>query len=174
MPSWTETDLPCPLIASYGYSVDLGQLRTPFAFSAPRQTQQYDQRPRLWTLSWRLSTAQLETAQAWLDANGYAWFDLPLLSSESVGATPTDHRVRLVGDIDVRRVAQERWSLSTQAEMAAADETCSLAANYALYTVCIDLIPWIEPGDWPGSVAIAWCDLADAWGTESDPWERLN
>ena len=171
--AWEGLGLPCPQLSGFGYDIDLGLVRTPFDFGAPRQDTLYDIRPRRFDADFLLTKAQLATAEEWLDERGFETWELKLLSAESVTGAAIPHDVRITGNWSVSAVRADLYSLTLPLEVQEADESCSLVKYCDSYTACIGEIDWIGSGEWDDSIGLNWTEIEADWGDDSD-WTRLN
>lgn len=124
MTAWTDLGLPCPSRDGYGYTRDMGLLRTPFATAQPEQRQAQTEHPLTFTLSWMLTGAQLAIAEPYLLANGYAGMELDIISGASPDGLPALHAVRLTKDYEVTAVRPGLYRLAIQAETLTAVTPC--------------------------------------------------
>lgn len=116
MSAWSDLGLPCPSRDGYGYTRDLGLIRTPFPTAAPEQRQAQDHLALTFTLSWLLTGAQLALAEPYLLANGYQGITLELVSGASPDGVPVPHTVRLTADYEVTAVRPDCFRLAIKAE----------------------------------------------------------
>lgn len=116
MSDWADLGLPCPSRDGYGYTRDLGLIRTPFPTAAPEQRQAQDHLTLTFTVSWLLTGAQLALAERYLLAHGYQGIVLDLVSGASPDGIPTPHAVRLTADYEVTAVRPDVFRLAIQAE----------------------------------------------------------
>ena len=93
MSDWEDAGLPCIMQEGYSVTRDIGLLRTPFVSPNIRQTAGYKQPQWNFQCSIILSRDLLKTAEDFLDANGYDWFTIPLVSDGCL----SEHTVRLTG-----------------------------------------------------------------------------
>lgn len=110
---WEALGLPAPQASDYGYDVDTGLQRTPFETAQPRQRKRHTAWNRTFTLSFLLSQAELQIAEAALKADGYSWFQMKLVSR---GGVLVDHLVRLIEPWSVSAFSPEFFTLSLQVE----------------------------------------------------------
>ena len=114
MTDWDALGLPCPSRANYGYKVDAGLSRTPFACALPEQGLARTSRRQTFSLNWRLDAEQLARAEAYLLAYGYDGdgIDLELLT----GAGLEIVRVRLAADLEISALDRSVFQLTAKLE----------------------------------------------------------
>lgn len=111
---WIGLNLPLPEESSYSYTRDHGLLRTASDAPQPRQRRLRTVRPRQFSVSVILTQAELQIAEAALQADGYSWFIMPLLSGRDVGIT--EHMVRLIEPWSVSCVDWDRYEMTMKLE----------------------------------------------------------
>lgn len=116
MSTWAELGLPVPEVSGYSYSTDAGLLRTSFPTAHPRQKRAYRKNRRLFTLEVQLTQAQLKTATDYLEAGGFTWFPITLLSGKDFADSVSVHCLRLTSDYSVSAVGYDLYKLQMSAE----------------------------------------------------------
>jgi hypothetical protein len=129
MSTWSDLGLPYPEAPGYSYVVDPGLQRTPFAAAAPRQSRQFAQAKKTFTLNFLLSVAQLKIATNFLEQYGFQSFSIELLSGAAEDLVRS-HNVKLIKDFSVSALAYNTYRLSADVESLAvlappAPEFCS-------------------------------------------------
>lgn len=109
MSTWNDLGLPNPEIVGYGYSVDAGLIRTPFATANPRQSRRYTKSARTFTAQVLVSQSQLKLATNFLEASGFTWFSIDLLSGHWQDGIVSSHCVRLSEDYSVSAVGADYY-----------------------------------------------------------------
>ena len=109
--------LPMPDAGSYSAIVDQGLIRTSFPVTAPNQVKNYNA-PRVdINMTFSMTNADYETWLAWMMANGYDWFNMPVVSPR----TPTDitsiQLVRLSSPVQVTKKGDNWLSATVAAEL---------------------------------------------------------
>ena len=109
------TTLPMP--ESYAGIVDEGLIRTSFSVTAPNQVKNYNA-PRVdISMTFSMTNADYETWLVWMMANGYDWFNMPVVSPR----TPTDitstQLVRLSSPVQVTKKGDNWLSATVAAEL---------------------------------------------------------
>lgn len=159
---------PCALLEGYRYAQASGIVRTPLEVAVVRQVQHYTTRPRIFELTWRVSWADLARLEAWINANGYAWHTLRLISGESASATPTDHTVRCASDLAVTVYPGGYADLTASLEQACTNELGAFEAEAAdnLLTCVLAATDTIPLGLDDTALAAGWGDATD-WGRDN-------
>ena len=111
---WLGLNLPLPEESSYGYTRDHGLLRTASDTPQPRQRRIRTVRPRQFSVSVILTQQELQIAEAALQADGYSWFVMPLLSGRD--ANIVEHTVRLIEPWSVSCVDWDRYEMTLSLE----------------------------------------------------------
>lgn len=116
MSTWSNLGLPHPDAAGYGCTIDAGLLRTPFASAHPRQKRQHVGDKRTFTVSVLLTQPQVQTAVAFLEAEGFTWFSIDLLSGQRDAEPVAAHCVRVVQDFSISAVGNGHYRLEMTLE----------------------------------------------------------
>lgn len=124
--------LPCvSRIDGYGFNQAASLVRTPFEAGNARQRRMNWVLPTEIQIAWRCSNEQLHPLFAWLNTNGYDWFQLDTSSLESsiadTIAVPID--VRLIGDLQMSLTPihfQNWWGVSASAVYLPVDAVLSV------------------------------------------------
>lgn len=116
MSTWSNLGLPHPEAAGYGYTIDAGLLRTPFASAHPRQKRQHVGDKRTFTVSVLLTQPQVRTAVAFLEAEGFTWFAIDLLSGQSDAEIIASHCVRVIDNFTISAVGNGHYRLEMTLE----------------------------------------------------------
>jgi hypothetical protein len=97
------TTFPAPRCAPHAWKIDMGVLRTPMEGGNTRQRRLYDVMPHAYTLEFTLRLTELFAWQAWVNANAYDYFDLPLVSwlSSQAGVRAMPTEARFTSDLEV-------------------------------------------------------------------------
>lgn len=163
MSDWTDAGLPCPLSNGYSYRIDAGLLRTRQAVGYQNQERQWRTRPETFTLSFLLDAEKLQEFTAFVNAAGYSWFTMPLVTSSNGYATPIDTTVRLTSDFRVEAISPWRFRVSVNAESKDVDPICSMLARCDDFTACLRAVTFAPVDLAPQT----WCSLADSWGDDA-------
>jgi hypothetical protein len=122
LPTWPAT-LPMPDRDGYQYALGFGLQRTAFAGGTVRQRRTVWSMPGQFNLSWRMNTAQLGILQTFLDAYGYGWFAMELVSGAArVWNDASDcllHKVRFMSDPTHAMIGPDLWRVTLAAEIEA-------------------------------------------------------
>jgi len=125
MSDWTDIGLPCPLIAGYGYTRDIGLARTSFETAQPRQIQGWKDKRDTFQVSFAVRADQLAAIETFFAADAYGWFTMPLVSGDT-GAI-ADVTVQAVTPYQLSPLMQDWWTLAftveTKIDTAAPDLT---------------------------------------------------
>jgi hypothetical protein len=111
MSDWSDLGLPAPNVEGYGYSIDAGIMRTPFATAHPRQIRRHTRNQRTFSTSVMLTQAQLSVATEFLEADGFAGFTIGLICGRSQTVV-TDLDVRVSDNYTVDAVGLNLYKLS--------------------------------------------------------------
>ena len=93
LPTW-PTNLPMPDRDGYQYQLGFGLVRTPFSGGSIRQRRTVWSMPATFALSFRMNTEQLGILQVFLDASGYGWFAMDLVTGAALGLDSPSWRPR--------------------------------------------------------------------------------
>lgn len=118
---WSNFGLPPVQEDGYGYTVASGVLRTPFDTAQPRQKRGNVLNVRQFAGHVLLTQAQLGNAEAAINAFGFQWFTLELISGYAnsalvPGEYPSIHSVRLTADYRVSAVGVDTYRLELALE----------------------------------------------------------
>jgi len=116
MSAWSNLGLPTPEVAGYGYTIDAGILRTPFASSHQRQRRQHTTNKRTFTVSVLLTQSQVRTATAFLETSGFSWFSMDLLSGHRDAEVIASHCVKVVNNFTLSAVGANYYRLEMTLE----------------------------------------------------------
>ena len=114
MTAWADLDLPCPRRAEYGWRIDAGLARTPFAGPLPEQVVSRSSRRQTFGLTWLLTGEQLARAETYLLDSAYAGEGIVLDLLTSAGFGPVT--VRLCADLEVQPTDGDLYRLRAQFE----------------------------------------------------------
>lgn len=155
---WLGLNLPLPEESSYSYTRDHGLLRTSITTPQPRQRRIRTVRQRQFSVSVVLTQAELQIAEPALQAEGYSWFVMPLLSGRDVGVV--EHMVRLIEPWSVACVDWDQYEMTLkleEADIALMDRTICFIDEATPYT----------GGDTSGQT------IGADWVTDRDAWTDL-
>jgi hypothetical protein len=120
--TWIDLGLPAAIANSYGYTTDAGLRRTSQSTAEPRQKRDYATDKREFSVSFLLTTAQLRTAENYLQEYGYTWFPLPLSSGDSTEGVSTLY-VKLIDDPTITAAGSKNaWAMAVKLEQYVAFE----------------------------------------------------
>lgn len=114
MTAWADLSLPCPRRAEYGWRIDAGLSRTPFAGPLPEQEVARTSRRQTFGLTWFLTGEQLARAETYLLDSAYAGEGIVLDLLTSAGFGPVT--VRLCADLEVQPTDGDLYRLRAQFE----------------------------------------------------------
>ena len=114
MTDWADLSLPCPRRAEYGWRIDAGLNRTPFAGPLPEQAAARSSRRQTFGLTWFLTGEQLARAETYLLDSAYAGEGIVLDLLTSAGFGPVT--VRLCADLEVQPTDGDLYRLRAQFE----------------------------------------------------------
>lgn len=118
IPKYPAT-FPYPLLADYAYTIGSGVIRTPMESGAPRQRRRWRNMPHAFNLSFAVKVADLDLWQSWINANGYDWFEIDLVTNQT-GVTnlcASPHYVRFTSDLSVAALTPKVLKISVNAEL---------------------------------------------------------
>jgi hypothetical protein len=101
---------------SYGYSIDSALTRTPFATAHPRQAKRSTNYQHTYSVSFLVTQEELRTAKVFLQAFGFKWFTMPLITGQEATQVVSDRIVRLIEDEKVQAVGFDTYELSFKVE----------------------------------------------------------
>lgn len=116
------SNFPAPRCAPHTWKVDMGVLRTTMDGGNARQRRLYDVMPTTWQLEFAIELTLLFDWQAWVNANAYDYFDLPLVSwlSSQAGARAMPIEARFTSDLDVEFNGPDNVVVRVSAELSPA------------------------------------------------------
>lgn len=114
MSDWSAAGLPAFQVPGYGYTVDAGLVRTPFATSRPSQARMHRVNRHRYTVEVLLTQAQLVAAETFLKAQGFSPFTADLVSGGPVAA----QSVRAMNGWSVTAVGVNTYRLRLALEQA--------------------------------------------------------
>lgn len=162
---WDTYNLPLPKMSGYGYTVDAGLIRTPMDSGYHYQRRRWDNRPTQFTLTFELSTAELQTVSEWINTYGYTWFYMPLISGANGMPQPMDHLVRFMDNLDITATGWDLYELSSIVEMKESTPACTLLAYCDEMIGCLSDVDLTDAA--PSISATDWAAIAAAWGDET-------
>jgi hypothetical protein len=116
------SSFPAPRCAPHSWTVDMGVLRTQMDGGNARQRRLYDVMPSSWQLEFAVELAQLFEWQAWVNANAYDYFDLPLVSwlSSQAGQRAMLTEARFTSDLQIEFAGPDNVVVRVAAELSPA------------------------------------------------------
>lgn len=154
-PSTVDYCIPCPSIEAFGYTSDMGILRTQVARGRHRQRRLYKDQPRTYQLAWNLNTAQLNTWEKFAQDYGYSWHFIPMVTGQTPDWFPVEHPLRFTSNYEVNLIAENLWEITVQAEQYEIDFECFLELFCDEMMSCLDthFPAFVEP-DYTGLVDV--------------------
>jgi hypothetical protein len=120
IPMWPKA-LPYPDRDGYQYAIEFGLIRTQFEGGYSRQRRTVWGMPATFAMTFRMTTAQLGVLQKFLDASGYGWFAMDLVSGGARTVRPLSdcvlHKVRFISNPMHDLVGPNVWRVTLQAEV---------------------------------------------------------
>lgn len=109
----------CPQIIPYGWTVDMGIIRTPMEGGNSRQRRRYRTMPHGFKLEFIMPALALGQWQSWVNAFAYDWFTMNLESmwSAATGAITSPHLIRFISDLEFDDVVYGWVRCRVQAEL---------------------------------------------------------
>lgn len=110
------TGLPNPTMSPHNFDARMGVVRTGMAAGNAKQRRMFKHMPSIWSVEWHATTAQMQQITQFAHRNGYAWFELPLVSMYATdNISPLT--VRLVEGLAYRSLGHDWWSITTAVEV---------------------------------------------------------
>jgi len=154
-PSTVDYCIPCPSIETFGYTADMGILRTQVARGRHRQRRLYLDQPRTYQLSWNLSTEALNKWERFAQDYGYSWHRIPAITGQVPGWFPVEHPVRFTSNYEVNLIREDLWEVTVQAEQWELDPDCLLELLCDEMMSCLDTyFPHFVLPDYKGVVDV--------------------
>ena len=109
--------LPNPQYNSHTFEVRTGVARTAMQAGNYKQRRVWHHLPVQWSLTWAVSTREMNSIVRWLNDYGYDWFDINVVSP----LTPVDSplrlmSVRVISNLDVSNAGFNYWEISAIVE----------------------------------------------------------
>ena len=152
--------VPCPSISAFGYTADMGVMRTSVATGHARQRRIYQDRPTAYNLTWILTTGQLHAWEAFAQQYGYHWFFLPMVTGQVPAWFSVEHPVRFTDDFQVNLVQKDLWEVSVNAEQYKFDDECMLDLVCDQIRECLQH-PVANPA------LPSWAPFVNSWGSST-------
>lgn len=105
------SNVPSPEATSFGWSVDMGLVRTDMGNGNARQRQRYDTLPQQYSFRWFLTRSQHNELMWFFKNYGDAFFSIDLPSMDGV-AVLTTVSARLIGNLTATYRQTDSWEVA--------------------------------------------------------------
>lgn len=115
--TWVGLELPPPQVSSYQYTGGPGLIRTAMESGQVRQRRKWTDRYQTARVSVIVPIAQLGAVEAFIDAKGYEWFGMGLVTGDADSVEPVTHVVRIMSDPGYSEVFGDTIIMSLDLEL---------------------------------------------------------
>ena len=108
-----------PLYDKQGYAgvIDEGVLRTSFQVTSPNQVRLHNSPREDITMTWHMDNDTFKTWIAWIEANAYDWFNMPVISSRQPTDITSTQLVRFTSEVTTAKRGDNWMSATVSIEL---------------------------------------------------------